>query len=102
MKIYVMAKSYNCYGGHMSLSSIGDFLLMGAPDFGDAVRELTVTLCFYDPGPPRGTLESLFKLRGVCDQHVKQLALEAMAYQRREAEESTRWEHHGERLQTLK
>ena len=56
-----MAKSYDCYGGHTSLSPIGDFLLMKANNFGDAVKELTVTLHFRDSGPPKQTLEDLFE-----------------------------------------
>jgi RNA-directed DNA polymerase len=38
MEFYVMAKSHNRYGGHTTLSRIGDFLLMGGNDFGDAVK----------------------------------------------------------------
>ncbi len=61
MEFYVMAKSYNCYGGHTTLSPIGDFLLKGARNFGDGIRELTVTLHFRDSGPPKKTLEQLFE-----------------------------------------
>lgn len=61
MDFYVMAKSYNCYGGHTTLSPIGNFLLMGAGNFGDAVREVTVTLHFRDSGPARKTLEQLLE-----------------------------------------
>jgi uncharacterized protein YfeS len=61
MEFYVMAKSYNCYGGHTTLSPIGNFLLMGAGDFGDAIRELTVTLHFRDSGPAKKTLEQLLE-----------------------------------------
>lgn len=56
-----MAKSYNCYGGHTTLSPIGDFLLLGAPHFGDAITEITVTLHFSHAGPPKKTLEQLFE-----------------------------------------
>jgi len=59
MEFYVMAKSYNCYGGHTTLSPIGNFLLREAPEFGDAIREITVTLHFPDSGPPKKTLEQL-------------------------------------------
>ncbi len=59
MNFYVMTKSYNCYGGHTTLSHIGDFLLRGASDFGDAVKEITVTLHFPHTGPPKKTLERL-------------------------------------------
>jgi uncharacterized protein YfeS len=61
MEFYVMAKSYNRYGGHPTLSPIGDFLLTGAVNFGDAIRELTVTLHFRNSGPPKRTLEQLLE-----------------------------------------
>ncbi len=60
MKLYVMGKSYNCFGGHTTLSPIGDFLLQGAPYFGDALKEITVTLYFPNSGPPKKSLESLY------------------------------------------
>jgi uncharacterized protein YfeS len=59
MEFYVMAKSYNCYGGHTTLSPIGQFLLQDAPDFGDAINEITVTLHFPSSGPAKKTLEQL-------------------------------------------
>jgi hypothetical protein len=46
MKFYLLAKAYNLYGGHITLSLIPDFLLMDAPQFGPAIRELTLTLHF--------------------------------------------------------
>jgi uncharacterized protein YfeS len=61
VKFYVMAKSYDTYGSHSSLYRIGDFLLQGAPHFGDALRELTIRLYFPDSGPPKPTLESMFE-----------------------------------------
>jgi uncharacterized protein YfeS len=59
MEFYVMAKSYNCYGGHTTLSPIGQFLLRDAPDFGDAIKEITVTLHLPCAGPAKKTLEQL-------------------------------------------
>lgn len=56
-----MAKSYDCCGSHPTLSPIGDFLLMGTDGFGDAIKELSVTLHFPDSGPPRKTLEEALK-----------------------------------------
>ena len=61
MEFYVMAKSYNCYGGHTTLSPIGNFLLMGSKGFGDAVKEITVTLHLPCSGPPKKTLEQLLE-----------------------------------------
>jgi uncharacterized protein YfeS len=62
MELHVIAKSYDCYGGHTTLSAIGDFLLRDAPHFGDAVKEITVTFYFHDRGPPKKSLEHLFEI----------------------------------------
>lgn len=56
-----MTKSYNCYGGHTTLSQIGDFILLGGKDFGDAVKEIKVTLHLPCSGPPKRTLEQLLE-----------------------------------------
>lgn len=61
MEFYVMAKSYNMYGAHTTLTPIAKFLLMGAVDFGDAVQELTVTLYFSNSGPPKKNLQQLLE-----------------------------------------
>lgn len=61
MDFYVMAKSHNRYGGHTTLSPIGNFLLMGGNGFGDAVKELTITLHLPDYGPAKRTLEELLE-----------------------------------------
>jgi len=60
MEFYVMARSYNTYGGHTTLSLIPDFLLWDADTFGSAVSELTVTMHFPHSGRPRPTLEQMF------------------------------------------
>jgi len=54
-----MARTYNSYGGHSTLSLIPDFLLTDAPDFGKAISELTVTFHFPTSGPARKSLEQL-------------------------------------------
>jgi uncharacterized protein YfeS len=61
MTTYVMAKSYNCYGGFPSISFVLDFLLTGAPNFGDAIQELSVTLHLVTGGPPKRTLEKSYE-----------------------------------------
>ncbi|MDN2676626.1 hypothetical protein [Janthinobacterium sp. SUN033] len=61
MDFHVVANSYNCYGGHTTLSPIGDFLLAGSGSFGDAIQEIAVTLHFRDSGPAKKTLESLLE-----------------------------------------
>jgi len=61
MDFYVMVKSHDCYGGHTTLSPIGRFLLKGGDQFGDAIREIVVTLHLRDSGPARKTLEPLLE-----------------------------------------
>ncbi|UQV43793.1 hypothetical protein KIV45_17915 [Janthinobacterium lividum] len=61
MDFRVIAKSYNSYGGHTTLSPIGDFLLAGGGSFGDAIKEISITLHFRDSGPAKKTLESLLE-----------------------------------------
>ena len=56
-----MAKTYDCYGGHPTLSTIGQFLLRDAPDFGDAIKEIEITLHFPCAGPAKKTLEQLLE-----------------------------------------
>ena len=55
-----MARTYNTYGGHSTLSLIPDFLLTGAPLFGPAITEISVTFHFATSGPPRSSLENLY------------------------------------------
>jgi hypothetical protein len=60
MKFYVMARTYNTYGGDPTLSLISDFLVGNAEDFGSALSELTVTFHFPHTGRARRTLEQMF------------------------------------------
>jgi hypothetical protein len=57
MQFYVVACTYNAYGGHPTLSLIPDFLLGDADDFGPAMSELTITFHFPHSGQARRTLE---------------------------------------------
>ena len=61
MEFYLMAKTYNSYGAHPTLSPIPQFLLQGAPDFGDGIKELTLTFHFATSGPAKKTLESIYE-----------------------------------------
>lgn len=61
MEINVYVRTYNLYGGHVTLSLTGDFLTWHAPSFGDAIQELEVTMHFRTSGPPRKTLKSLYE-----------------------------------------
>jgi uncharacterized protein YfeS len=77
LKIYVGASTYNCYGGHKTLSVLGDFLLMGAPNFGEAIHEIEMVLQFAHSGPPGKTLEQLYK-----DFHVRRATLPLVTFRR--------------------
>ena len=55
-----MARTYNSYGAHSTLSMIPGCLLTGAPNFGKAISELTVTFHFPTSGPARKSLEQLY------------------------------------------
>lgn len=61
MKLHILAKSYDTHGAHSTLSPIGDFLLKDAPNFGDAVEEISITLCFHDSGPAKRGLQGLLE-----------------------------------------
>jgi len=62
MNFYVMVKSHDCYGNHTTLSPIGSFLLKDGDKFGEAVREIVVTLYLRDSGPARKTLKPLLEM----------------------------------------
>lgn len=61
MEFQVLAKSYDSHGAHITLSHIGDFLLIDAANFGDAIKEICITLWFPDSGPAKKTLEDLLE-----------------------------------------
>lgn len=56
-----MAKSYNMYGAHTTLTPIASFLMMGTDEFGGAVKELIVTLHFRNVGSPQKNLQTLLQ-----------------------------------------
>ena len=60
MEISVYFRTYNAFGGHATLTLTGDYLVLDAPSFGDAIAEIEVTLNFRSDGPPRKTLESKY------------------------------------------
>ncbi len=78
MQLYVMARTYNTYGGHSTLSLVSDFLLWDAGSFGSAVSELTVTFHFPHSGPPRITLEEMY-----ADFHANRLSLPKVVFRRK-------------------
>lgn len=77
LEFYVMARTYNSYGGHSTLSMIPGFLLTDAPDFGRAISELTVTFHFPTSGPPRKTLEQHY-----ANFHANRLELPKVVFRR--------------------
>jgi uncharacterized protein YfeS len=77
LEFYVMARTYNTYGGHQTLSLIPGFILTDAPMFGTAVNELTVTFHFSHRGPPRSSLEQLF-----ADFHANRRKLPKVVFRR--------------------
>lgn len=78
MDFYVMARTYNTYGGHSTLSLISDFLLGDADDFGSAVTELTVTFHFPQSGPASRTLEQMH-----ADFHANRHGLPKVVFRRK-------------------
>jgi uncharacterized protein YfeS len=77
LEFYLMARTYNCYGGHVTLSLIPGFLLLDAPSFGPALAELTVTMHFVTSGPPGTTLERMY-----ADFHAMRLKLPKVVFRR--------------------
>jgi uncharacterized protein YfeS len=83
MQFYVMARTYNTYGGHSTLSLISDFLLGDADDFGSAVSELTVTFHFPNTGQARRNLEQVF-----ADFHTDRRSLPKVVFRRKRGQAS--------------
>jgi len=77
MHFYVMSQSYNCYGSHTTLSPIGNFLLAGCGNYGDAIKEIVVTLYLRDSGPVKESLKTLFE-----DHNRYRSTLPKIAYRR--------------------
>jgi uncharacterized protein YfeS len=78
MQFSVLARTYNTYGGHSTLSLVPDLLIGNKGDFGAAVSELTVNFHFPDSGPPRPTLESMYAAF-----HANRLTLPKVVFRRK-------------------
>ncbi len=78
MQFYVMARTYNTYGGHSTLSLVSHFLLGDADGFGSAISELTVTFHFPNSGPPRKILEKMY-----ADFHANRTSLPKVVFRRK-------------------
>ena len=83
MQFYVMARTYNTYGGHSTLSLIADFLLGETDDFGSAVSELTVTFHFPHTGQARRSLEKMY-----ADFHANRQSLPKVVFRRKRGQAS--------------
>ena len=77
IKFYVMTSAYNRYGGHQTFTPIGDYLTQDSPDFGGAVKEITVTLSFASAKLTNKDIKSLYE-----DHHKRRAALPKAVYRR--------------------
>jgi len=59
MDITVSHRLYNSFGGHKSISLVSELLEYKIPNFGDAIKELEITVHFYHDSPARKTLEKM-------------------------------------------
>ena len=59
MEISVSIHTYNTYGGHSTVSLVGDFLELNTPNFGSSIEELEIHV-YFRGGRAKKTLESLF------------------------------------------
>ena len=59
MEINVLYRLYNIFGGHKSFSLAGTYLEDGMPKFGDAIREIEITIHFHQGSPAKKSLEKL-------------------------------------------
>lgn len=58
MEILVSIHTYNTYGGHSTLTLVGKYLELGAPDFGEALETLDIHV-YFSGGKISRHLESL-------------------------------------------
>src|SRR5262245_8617157 len=78
MEISIEFASHNSWGGHR-LCFTGDFLLLDAPDFGPAVREIEFFIYLRDRRPLKG-MERMF-----ADYHRYRSTLPKVTYRRTKA-----------------
>lgn len=90
MKLDIVRRTYNTFGGHKSLGGIPETLLQGAPDFGTAIASVQVTLAFADPGPPHRSLVEKFE-----EFHARRKTLPKIVFRRKqgvvEIEAASEW-----------
>ncbi len=61
MEISVSHRLYNSFGGHRSISIVADVLEYDIPEFGEAIKELEITIHFFHDGPAKKSLEKMQK-----------------------------------------
>lgn len=81
MRFEAMARTYDTFGGHAILSLVPEFLLWEAPDFGPAIMDLGITFNFPHAGPPRRTLNDLYRRF-----HASRNVLPKIVYRRKRAQ----------------
>lgn len=59
MELITSIHTYNTYGGHSTVSLVGDYLGLGSLSFGDAINELEIHV-YFEGGTPNNNLQSLF------------------------------------------
>lgn len=60
LQIWVNIHTYNTYGGHATISLVGQYLQLDLPSLGSGLKEIDVHVYFQNAGEPKSTLESLF------------------------------------------
>ncbi len=61
VRLYILHKLYDCFGGHQSISLVSELLEYSEPDFGSAIEEMEITIHFNHDGPAKKSLEQLHK-----------------------------------------
>lgn len=87
MEAHVLVQSYDTYGGHASISIIGDLLEQAAKDLDCGVAIFEATACFRTNRPPKRTLEALLSRF-----HAELEALPKLRWERKKRHLSIRYE----------
>jgi uncharacterized protein YfeS len=60
MEITTSIHTYNTYGGHSTISLVGDYFSLNSPSSGEAIKELEIHV-YFEGGAPNKNLQSLFE-----------------------------------------
>ena len=61
MDVACYQQSYNSYGGSSLFGPVGDVLSLKLGEYGPGVQKIEITAFLRSPGPPRKTLEDLYR-----------------------------------------